>query len=268
MSPTAIGILLLRVEVKNNSTDVVDVDNYLNNSTLVAVNPRTPNLTALTAADINNLSNNTAISTLQVTARLQSRAVPETAAYKAAVPAILARAGIRDGSYVKPSGVNLTRASELVNSTLAAFEATPSNYPNLGNGWSILNSTYSGTFESGTAIVPRVLIAVELYLQNMADEALYPTLGTTQLSLTDKESYLFSFSGRPPVADDGFWSLTMYDNAGYLVANAKNTYAIGDRSNITFPNGDLVYSGGTQDGSFKILLQDGGVTPPSNWTAK
>jgi hypothetical protein len=267
-SPTVIGTLLVRVEVKNNSTDLADVDSYLLNSTLTSINPRTPSLPALTLTDFANLSNTTALSTLQLTARLESRAAPETALFQAAVPAILALAGICNGSYSQPASVNLTLASALANASASAFINAPSSYPSLGNGWSILNNSYSGSFESGTAIIPRALIAVSLYLQNTPSNALYPTLGSTQLSLTDSEAYLFTFSRKPPVADDGFWSLTIYDDDGYLVSNTENTYAVGDRSNITFPSGDLIYSNGTKDGSFQVLVQDADVSPPSNWTTK
>jgi hypothetical protein len=60
----------------------------------------------------------------------------------------------------------------------------------------------------------------------------------------------------------------MYDDDGYLVANQENTYAVGDRSNITFPDGDLVYGNNTEDASLQILVQDADVLPPSNWTKK
>lgn len=266
-SPTTIGTLLFRVEVKNNNTDVAYVDSYLNNSTLTGINPHTPSHPALTPADFDNLSNTTAISILQLAARLETRAIPETALFQAAVPVILELAGICNGTYSKPASANITLATAMVNASTSAFTDTPSSYPSLGNGWSILNSSYIGTYDSGTAIIPRALTATELYLGNTADEALYPTLGTTQLSLTDSEAYLFTFSGKPPVTDAGFWSVTMYDQTGYLVSNPENKFAVGDRSNITFPNGDLVYGSGTKDGTFQVLVQDASSTPPSNWTA-
>ncbi|KAF2495303.1 hypothetical protein BU16DRAFT_386127 [Lophium mytilinum] len=265
--PTPIGTILVRIEVKNNGTDVAEVNSYFSKVSLTPINPRKSSLPALSLADFDTLSNNTAVSTLELTARLESRSPPETADFQAAVPGILALAGISNGVYTKPASVNLTHASELVNASAAAFTNAPGNYPSFGNGWSILNSSYSGTFESGTAIIPRALTATALYLQNQAANALYPTLGATQLSLTDSEAYVFTFSGKPPVASDGFWSVTMYDDAGYLVPNDVDTYAVGDRSNITFPSGDLVYGSGAKDGSFQVLVQDANVPPPSNWTA-
>ena len=39
----------------------------------------------------------------------------------------------------------------------------------------------------------------------------------------------------PPV--NAFWSLTMYDAESYLVANAINRYALGDRSGLTYEHG-------------------------------
>jgi hypothetical protein len=267
-SPTTIGSLLVRVEIKNNTTDLADVDAYMKNCTLTTINPHTPSFPPLTLADFADLANSTTLSTLELTARLQSRAPPEAASFKAAVPEILALAGISNGSYNKPACVNLTLATALANASASAFINAPSSYTSLGNGWSILNNSYSGTFDDGTAIIPRDLIAVALYLQNTPENAIYPTLGSTQLSLTDSEAYLFTFSGKPPVAADGFWSLTMYDDDGYLVANKENTYAIGDRSNITYPSGKLVYGNSTEDGSFQVLVQNADVSPPSNWTAK
>ncbi|KAK4893460.1 hypothetical protein LTR27_008142 [Elasticomyces elasticus] len=253
-SPNPMGTLLIRVEVKNNDTDVTHVASYLSNSTLATVNPHAAFHTPLTLTDFADLSNSTVLSTLQLTARLQSRATPESALFQHTVPSILALAGIFNGSYNQPNGVNVTLAAELAKAAITAFTTAPSSYPDLGNGWSIMNNSYSGTFESGTTIIPRAITAAALYLQVTPENALYPTqatLGSTQTSLTEGKAYVFTFSDRPPVADNGFWSLTMYDDSGYLVANAENTWAVGDRSNITFADGGPVYGNGTADGSFQ-----------------
>ncbi|KAK5710463.1 hypothetical protein LTR15_012953 [Elasticomyces elasticus] len=266
-SPTTVGTLLVRVEAKFSPADTADVDAFLSKCSLEAINPRKASTPALTLADFAGLSNSTAISALQLTARLQSRASPETELFRAAVPAILELAGIRHGSYRQPAGVNLTQASALAEQAITAWTNSPSSYSDFGNGWISMNGSIAGTFENGTDIVPRALIAATLYLQNTANNALYPVLGSTQLDLTDGESYLFTFSGKPPVQEAGFWSLTMYDVNFYLVPNAENTWAVGDRSNITYSDGDLIYGNGTGSGSFQVLVQDAGVKPPGNWTA-
>jgi Protein of unknown function (DUF1214) len=41
-----------------------------------------------------------------------------------------------------------------------------------------------------------------------------------------------------------------------------------EQSNITYPDGSLVYGGGsTTDGPFEILLQAADVAPPANWSS-
>jgi hypothetical protein len=59
----------------------------------------------------------------------------------------------------------------------------------------------------------------------------------------------------PPV--DAFWSLTMYDEEGFQVANPINRFAIGDRD-------DLKYN---KDGSLDIYIQASspGKDKESNW---
>jgi hypothetical protein len=267
-SPSSVGTILLRVETKNNNTDAAYVQSYIANATLNAINPRTPSLPALTLADFEGLSNISAVSILQLAARFQTRAPPEAASFKTAVPPIFALAGISNGTYTQPSSANLTQAAALVKSSTTSFEEAPCSYTELGNGWSVLSSSIIGTFDSGRAIIARTLTATALYLANNASETLYPTLGSTQLNLTDSEAYLFTFSGKPPISDAGFWSVTMYDDDGYLVNNTLNTYAVGDRSNITYSDGTLVYDNSTENGTFQVLIQDANVIPPTNWTAK
>jgi len=62
----------------------------------------------------------------------------------------------------------------------------------------------------------------------------------------------------------------MYNAAGFLIANPTNVYAVGDRSNLTYPDGSLVYGteGSTSDRSFQVLIQSAANPPPANWTKK
>ncbi|KAI7093225.1 hypothetical protein KC352_g39946, partial [Hortaea werneckii] len=73
---------------------------------------------------------------------------------------------------------------------------------------------------------------------------------------------------------NGFWSITGYEG-DYLIPNPQNVYALGDRSNITYPDGSRVYSSGAQNRSnysmsnaqFQILVQPADVAPPANWSS-
>ncbi|KAI7072653.1 hypothetical protein KC352_g42377, partial [Hortaea werneckii] len=73
---------------------------------------------------------------------------------------------------------------------------------------------------------------------------------------------------------NGFWSITGYEG-DYLIPNPQNVYALGDRSNITYPDGSRVYGSGAQSRSnnslsneqFQILIQPADVAPPTNWTS-
>ena len=70
--------------------------------------------------------------------------------------------------------------------------------------------------------------------------------------------YVLRFSREQPPPAGAFWSLTMYDEEGFMVSNDRRRYSIGDRT----PG--VKYGG---DGSLTVYLQD---TPPdpdkeSNW---
>lgn len=72
------------------------------------------------------------------------------------------------------------------------------------------------------------------------------------------------------MASAGFWSLTMYNSQEFLVENQFDKYSVGDRSNITYPDGSMVYGSGAvkRDGMFQVLVQAGNMVPPRNWTNK
>ncbi len=63
----------------------------------------------------------------------------------------------------------------------------------------------------------------------------------------------------------------MYNEKGFFVANQWNIYALGDRSDIEYPDGSLVYptSGSSDtDGEFTILLQTLDIPPPEKYRSK
>jgi len=131
--------------------------------------------------------------------------------------------------------------------------------PRLGenaNGWQMITKSI-GVY--GNDYLQRATIALIGLGANPYEQAVYP------LNITDKngkvpmggKKYILHFNKDeiPPV--DAFWSLTMYDEEGFQVANPINRFAIGDRD-------DLKYN---KDGSLDIYIQASspGKDKESNW---
>jgi len=111
-------------------------------------------------------------------------------------------------------------------------------------------STRLDLARSSTSAAARAYVAQIGLAANQAEEAIYWnafTDGTGQL-LDARHSYAVHFDGRPPVADVGFWSLTVYDADSFLVANPEKRYSVGDRSLLTK----------RADGSFTIVVSHRG----------
>ena len=114
------------------------------------------------------------------------------------------------------------------------------------NGWGY--TTKTGSY--GTDYLQRALITAIGLGANRPQDAVYPT------SLEDKHRRAYDGRKRyelrfapgqlPPVK--GFWSLTMYDENYFFVANPINRYAISLRDKPTFePDGSLVISIGHEN---------------------
>ena len=90
-------------------------------------------------------------------------------------------------------------------------------------------------------------------------------------SVPEGEALLVTFvGGKPPVASDGFWSLTLYGPDGGLVANSLNRYDVSSDGKLTYPDGVRVYgetSGKGDEEVFQVLVQSADTVPPANWTA-
>jgi hypothetical protein len=95
-----------------------------------------------------------------------------------------------------------------------------------GGGWA---SPPDDIGHYGTDYTTRAAIALAGLGANTPAEATYPTAyiddGGATLDAAHSYRLVFKAGELPPVR--GFWSLTMYDEAGYLVANAAKRYAIG-----------------------------------------
>lgn len=269
-SATLEGTLLIRVEVKNNGSDIGFVNKYLNQCKLTSKMNHAGNATPFIPADLQNLSLSRPESALQLTDRLMDRNPPQDPFLAVTIPEVLRFAGVANGVYQQPAGVDLTQAYSTFNNTLGKFYFTSGNNVPLNNGWSVLSTTYSGSFERGTNIVARAFVAEFGYLQNTADQAIYPTPPKRSYTLEKDQALLLTFSGVPPLASDGFWSITIYDADGYLIPNPQGIYALGDRSGLTYADGSPVYGVGAKQATnepFQLLVQESATAPPANWTS-
>jgi hypothetical protein len=130
------------------------------------------------------------------------------------------------------------------------------NVGTIVNGWSV--NLEIGDY--GTDYLLRAAVAKIGLFANSPEEAVYPvtTVDYQGQNLTGANKYVIHFDPgqTPPV--NAFWSLTMYNNASYLVDNPIDRYAIGDRS----PG--LKYN---KDGSLDIYIQHDspGADKESNW---
>ena len=138
-------------------------------------------------------------------------------------------------------------AGLLINAQVNAMKTTT-------NGWNItLNCG-----EPSNGILLRAACAQDLPAVNLPQEAVYWTArvdGAGQ-TLTGAHDYILHFppGGLPP--NQAFWSLTMTNTLGEMVANPSNRYSVGDRSGLVQG----------ADGSIDIYIQH--TTPAgheSNW---
>jgi hypothetical protein len=124
------------------------------------------------------------------------------------------------------------------------------------NGWQ-MNTDTMGVY--GNAYLKRAIIALTALGANQPDDAIYPLcIGDADGNpLRGEHKYVLRFSKAelPPVG--AFWSVTMYDQEGFQVANPLNRFAIGDRDQLKFG----------PDGSLEIYIQhqSPGADKESNW---
>jgi hypothetical protein len=126
----------------------------------------------------------------------------------------------------------------------------------VANGWS-MNTDTIGVY--GNYYLKRAIVAMAGLGANSVEDAIYPLQMTdADGNATDGSSrYVLHFDAgqQPPV--DAFWSVTMYDQEGFQIANPIDRFAIGDR--------DALQPG--QDGSLDIFVQhtSPGADKESNW---
>jgi hypothetical protein len=124
----------------------------------------------------------------------------------------------------------------------AALQSMKAKTPTMAkvvNGWQ-MNTDTMGVY--GDSYLKRAIIAMVGLGANQAVDAIYP------MSLVDSDGKPYNGSSQyvmhfgkdelPPVG--AFWSITLYDDAGFQCANEINRFAIGDRDALKYnPDGSL-----------------------------
>ncbi|MGH2613896.1 MAG: DUF1254 domain-containing protein [Thermomicrobiales bacterium] len=175
------------------------------------------------------------------------------------IVARMKRLGITAGEPFAPTTADAVVQTALAQAPAQGLQAMNAKLPTLArvvNGWS-LNTDTMGVY--GTYYLKRAIVAMAGLGANLPEDAIYPlNLGDAEgQPLTGANAYTLHFAADavPPV--DAFWSLTLYDNAGFQVANALDRFAIGDRSGLSF----------NPDGSLDLFIQhdNPGAEKEENW---
>jgi hypothetical protein len=158
-------------------------------------------------------------------------------------------------------------ATDLDAATRAALQGVPADalktisdaMPRIAKvvqGWQ-MNTDTMGVY--GNFYLKRALVAMIGLGANSPEDAVYPLLvhDADGNALNGDNDYLLHFeqSELPPV--DAFWSVTMYDGAGFQAPNPLDRFAIGDRDALQY----------NTDGSLDLYLQNAspGAGKESNW---
>ena len=98
----------------------------------------------------------------------------------------------------------------------------------------------------GTEYKYRAAVAVSGFGANTTDVAIYPRCVADKNgdAFDGNQEYILHFDTLPPVLEKGFWSITVYGNDDFLIANPLNRYCVNDRSDFKL----------NDDGSLDILL--------------
>ena len=173
----------------------------------------------------------------------------------------LARLGILPGKTFNPDslGIEGQKAFEQGANTAATTLATPGSQGGVGdsNGWSSGFGAATGRY--GIHYDARAAVARSGLGALPPEEATYFSCcqSDAERSLSGEHAYTLHFSAAelPPVR--AFWSLTLYGEDGYFVANDTHRFAIGDRDALKF----------NSDGSLDLFVQHDapGTGRDSNW---
>jgi hypothetical protein len=176
-----------------------------------------------------------------------------------AVVARMRRLGLEAGQ-----SFNLDKADPVVHKALqeapaaglAAMNAKQPTLARVVNGWQ-MNTDTMGVY--GNYYLKRACVAQYGLGANQVEDAIYP-MGPVDVDgkpLDGANDYVLHFEQADLPPTSGFWSVTLYDNEGFQVANPLDRFAIGDRDPLTY----------NDDGSLDLYIQHAspGSDKESNW---
>ena len=169
------------------------------------------------------------------------------------------RLGFVPGEDFDPTGLEPTVAAAIdaaPRAAQAALTAQLATMATVKNGWQ-MNVNAIGVY--GNFYAKRAIVAMVGLGANPPEDAVYPLLmsdGDGEHVDGSRDYVLhFEHDSLPPV--DAFWSVTMYDEHGFQVANEIDRFAIGDRDALRY----------NDDGSLDLFIQHANPGPEktSNW---
>ena len=251
-----------------NSYTFEPLNTYLSGSEI----PVTPS-TSLTPATIPQLLTaqaNSSIKTGQtffqyVGNSVSQNGVPSTASNNQnALFQNFASIGLTSSGYTAPTDsgtlADINSASTAAFNIISAIAAS-------GTSWQVIKTvgqnpaTYSGWLSNAVT-------AKKILLGNVAPEALYPiaTTDANGLQLNGNNSYEISFpaGGLPPVSGTlGWWSLTVYNQSGFVVPNAGSTFYGSNEYSLGSHQLENVLGSAYNDTAFNIYLSSTAPTDPA-----
>lgn len=171
----------------------------------------------------------------------------------------LAGLGIEPGKPFEAGAFTADQVAEIEAGCAAALQDMVASLPTLGrsvNGWTVITDLI-GVY--GNAYFRRAVVTLVGLGANPPEDAVYPLLTADADGdpVTGDTDYVLHFDadGLPPAG--AFWSVTMYDDEGFQVANELDRFAIGDRDALTY----------NADGSLDLYIQhvNPGAERQSNW---
>lgn len=169
------------------------------------------------------------------------------------------RLGLEPGKSFDAGKADATVQAAIAQAPKAALQEMAWKVPTLArvvNGWS-MNTDTMGVY--GNYYLKRAIIAQAGLGANQPEDAIYPlNLGdNTGQPLTNPNRYVLRFAKADLPPAQAFWSLTMYDQEGFQVANPINRFAVSSWGNLNY----------NADGSLELLIQheDPGEAKRANW---